>query len=174
MIARFILIALIFSLSACGVSLKKLDNVFAGEGERAKLLGKTVESYHQAMYWNDGELASSYVSPEVRSSFIRDFSQRKNSEKLVDVKIESIDYQPEKLVATVNTKTKFYQIPAYTVLTRFEQEKWKFDRFSGGWHTEGVTEVDPSHFAKSNKLPAEEKSFRGRLTGAGGRTFQLD
>ncbi len=174
MIARSMLLFFVVSLSGCGFSFKSLDPLLAGETERAKQLGKTVRAYHQAVYWSDGDMASGFVAPEVRASFIRDLSARKTGEKLVDIKVASIDYEPENRLATVNTVTKYYQIPTYQVKTRYEKENWKFDRFAGGWRTTGVNEVEESAFIGLDQLGEEQQSFRGRLKDAGGRTFNLD
>jgi len=152
------------SSSGCaGINLNNLETVIAGEASRTKMLPETVQKYHRAIYWKDSEMASQFVEPEIRASFLIDMAERSQLENIVESKIQSVDIEQEANSATVRTVTKYFEASTRQVKIRHEKEYWKFDGYQGGWLNSGVDEISPT--AASGIVPGEPpgRSFRGRL-----------
>lgn len=151
------------SLSGCSLlsgTLNSFDRMTAGAKQRQEMLSTSLDKYHRAVYWGDLETAAAFVSDEVKNSFTRDMLQRKQSEKLVEIKIEAVDYDIGGESALVRTTIRYFQIPQYVVQHRREQELWKFDRFGNGWLAFKVEELQDE---PSTEEVDEGPSFRGKL-----------
>ena len=158
----FSILLFLLTFTGCSVvSFDGMEKALAGDQKRAQLLDKSLKRYHQAVYWGDGKKASLFVNPEVRSSFLNDFSKRNSKERIVDIKISSIEMGDEYEEATVKTRVKYYKVPHQLVNVRLEKETWKFDRFSTGWTTHGVEEVES--FDEEVEEEEETKPFRSTI-----------
>lgn len=132
---RSLLAALLAAaLSACilasGIdSFKKLG---VTDSDRATLLSDQLKAFHEALLWGKTDEALLYCSEESRPQMLAALRKNGSQEKIVESKVEHVEFLPGMSEADVETVVKYYEIPLYVVRERREQEKWKFS-LGDGW-----------------------------------------
>jgi hypothetical protein len=122
------------SLFGCAaLNSDNLNDIFATDGVKAKRLNERVEKFHQALYWSSAQEAAMYIDKSQRREILRTLIGEKQKQKLVDLSVDFVDLQSDGETALIDVRVRYYPIPHYVIITRVDQETWKFDRFGGGW-----------------------------------------
>lgn len=144
------LVLLACALSGClGATLSTLEDLTAGQGKRISSLNQAVAKFHKAVYWDTGYEAAKFVAPEAQATFANKFRSSpdglyQDKEKLVDINIEGVEFDPEVNRARVEVLIKYFKVPQYVVQTRKQSEIWSYHRMDGGWLLS-----DPDHVGAS-------------------------
>ena len=104
----------------------------ATESDRMTLLAEQVKKFNAAVVWGNRSEAASFVDSEARERIAPQFKEAKEDERIVDSKVDNVEWGEGAREATVSVKTKFYRIPVYVVNTRVEEQRWRFTH-SDGW-----------------------------------------
>jgi hypothetical protein len=104
----------------------------ATEGDRKKLLGDEVKKFSDGLLWANKTQALSVASDEAREEIASQLRAIGDAEKVVDAKVEDIQWGEGAYGAKVALKVRYYEIPFYVVKTRLEQQQWEFS-VAAGW-----------------------------------------
>jgi hypothetical protein len=128
------LIVVLHSAAGCVLVpfLQAFKEAGATEEDRMALLSDEVRKFNAAVVLGDKMQAGTYVDPEARARISPQFKSTDDEERIVDSKIDNVEWGEGAREATVSVKTKFYKIPVYVVNTRVEEQRWKFTH-SNGW-----------------------------------------
>jgi hypothetical protein len=129
-------LVLLVNLLLCACStryLETVEDVIASSTARKDMLDERLSVFNHNLYWGSIDVASSYVHDDKRHDFHRQNQQRKKAERLVDFEIDSIDFNDDVRMATVQVSVRYFRIPSYIVQTRKEQQTWEYSRVNGGW-----------------------------------------
>lgn len=138
MIKKILILFLLCSLSSACFLPHLVDSVersgVTASGRRG-LLNSRLGDFHSNVYWGKKDLALAMVTPQAIEMFKTQLTNRPGSaveEKIIEAKVDSVDFDPEARTATVKVFVKYYKVPFYTVNTRLEEETWIFD-LARGW-----------------------------------------
>ena len=132
---RYILCFLCFLSSGCGLIAPIMGSVHSAgftAGDRKALLPEELKKYNTALYWGSADEALSLVLPEGREAVVAQLRKSREKERLVESKVNFVDYDADGYTAKVEVEYKFYKIPVYIVTERREKQEWKFT-LSDGW-----------------------------------------
>jgi hypothetical protein len=131
---KIILVVFVLLLGCSGKAQPhSIENLFVSSKGQAKQLPEVIKLFNHNLYWGSLEQAAEYIVPENRSQFVRNAKSKRETEKLVDLEIGYIDFSDNNDSATVDIKVKYYRVPNYIIETRYDQQRWSFSRYSGGW-----------------------------------------
>jgi len=91
-----------------------------------KKLEEVARDYAQRLRWMDFVAASRYLDESYRQDFLQQFQALKGLH-MVDVRIESIDYRPEKNGAETSLVLEYYQLPSATVRSYRLHQQWSYE-----------------------------------------------
>ena len=122
------------SLSGCFLApaIDAVGNVGITKNDRTRLLPKSVKKFHEALYWRKQNEALTYTTEESRELFAQEFRQALKKERIVESKVEAMDFSEDGREATVEVMVKYYVEPYYMVNERLEHQDWEFN-ISDGW-----------------------------------------
>jgi hypothetical protein len=103
----------------------------ATEGDRKTLLAADVKKFCDAVIWGNRTEALSLVVDEARDPIGAQLRSAAEEEKIVDSKVDEIQWGDGALTAKAFVKVRFYKIPFYVVKTRVEEQHWEFASGSG-------------------------------------------
>ena len=112
--------------------IKTYSEIGVSREDRVRLLESNVNEFHDAVYWGRSQTALSLAKEESRNELrqlIR--SIRKSKQKIVESKIEFVDFDEDAYEAEVEVLVKYYEEPYYIVRDRTEKQKWEFETASG-------------------------------------------
>ena len=132
----FSLLILVVSLNLSGCflapAIDAVGNIGFTKSDRTRLLPKTVNKYHEALYWRKSNEALTYVTEESRELLAQDIRKTLKEERIVESKVEAMDFSENGKEATVEVVVKYYKEPFYLVNERREHQDWQFN-ISDGW-----------------------------------------
>lgn len=99
--------------------------------DRKSLINKEVKDLHYALQEGHLMRALRNVDEDYRYEMKDNFKATVDGEKIVDFKIEYIDFSGDAYNAEVELKVRYYKIPTYIVETRLERELWVYNTPSG-------------------------------------------
>ena len=136
-------VILSFSFFGCaGLGASSFDHVLASGQKKQAMLAKRVDQFHKAIYWKSNAEAAAMVAPEARASFENELMRPLRKAKIVEIEIDEIDFADDPEVVDVSVEIQYFEVPTYIVKTKIGYEKWRFERFAGGWLLHDVkTEV---------------------------------
>lgn len=108
--------------------------------DREMLLPKQVKKFHEALYWGKPMEAVSMVKEESREAAAEELQKKIEGVRIVESKMESVQYKDESQKATVKVNIRHYKVPFYVVVDRIEEQSWEFSR-SNGWQYVSSREV---------------------------------
>ena len=121
------------------------------EDDRRALLPKEIQKFQDALYWDDRTKIMSMVLEQSRDSVAKTLtkaaSPAKTGTKIVESRIDNLEFQEDATKASVTVSVKFFQAPFYVVQIREEQQRWHWGGVgSGKWllaeRTLGEARVD--------------------------------
>jgi hypothetical protein len=129
-----ILVACTVSLSGCVLVpfLQAFKEAGATEEDRMALLEQDLRRFNSAVVWGNRAEAMSFVAADSRSKVQSTLKARDEDERIVDSKVDAVEWGEGAREATVSLKVKFYKVPVYVVNTRSEQQRWSFSH-ADGW-----------------------------------------
>jgi len=125
----------VFNLTGCGIFaplIQSARSVGVTPSDRRNLLPEELAKFNNALYWGSFDDALSRTLPEAREEILTQIRKNRELERLVESKVDYIDYAEDAYSAKVEITTKYYRVPFYVVTDRNEQQTWKFT-ISGGW-----------------------------------------
>jgi hypothetical protein len=134
-------ILVIFFLNGC-ILVPFIDGVKkigVTKSDREKLLKPIVERFQELVYWNKWEEAGHLIVQESRSKELRQILNRAKGFRLVDSKVDFIEYDKDSSNAVVDLTIRRYKVPFYVVEEFQEQQNWTFT-ISDGWKFVSVIE----------------------------------
>lgn len=138
------MLVLLCSLSAC-VALAPVIETYRQLGvsssDRAALLDQHVKTFHEAIYWGQAHTAMSFADESARVELREKIREAHRNVKLIDSKIDFVEFNDDINEAKVDIAIKYYKVPFYVVNERVEQQEWKFGAGSG-WKYYGTTKVE--------------------------------
>jgi len=108
------------------------------EGDRQALLQPEVKKFSEALGWGNKTDALQVVSDESRVAIAKQLKGLGEEERLVETKIDEVEWGPQSYDATVVVKVRYYKVPYYIVKTREERQKWTFN-LTNGWKLSAFT-----------------------------------
>lgn len=122
------------ALSGCVLVpfLQAFKEAGATESDRMVLLNDQVKKFNAAVVWGNKAEAISYIDSESRVLIAPQLKDTNEEERIVDSRVDNVEWGEGAREATVSVKTKFYRIPIYVVNTRVEEQQWKFTH-GDGW-----------------------------------------
>jgi hypothetical protein len=134
-----LMLAILVLLTAISLQGCVLDPIIEGlselgltEQDRQRMLSEDIKHFNDALYWGSSTEALSFALPESRQDLSNSLREHSRDERIVESKIESLDFQPGAYEAQASVVVKYYRVPVYLVTERVEEQKWKF-ALSEGW-----------------------------------------
>ena len=112
----------------------------ATEGDRKALLEPEARKFADAMVLGNKSLAATVVMPESWPSISKQIRSRNEEERVVETKLDDVQYSDEARKATVTVKVRYFQVPFYIVKLRIEEQHWEFT-MGDGWKLRDFAEV---------------------------------
>jgi hypothetical protein len=94
--------------------------------DRMALLDERVKVFHDAIYWGRSQHIVQYADKSVRAELLERARASRQNVKLIESKIDFVEFNDDIDEATVDVLVKFYKIPFYVVNERLERQTWKF------------------------------------------------
>lgn len=157
--AVFSLLLLTAFVSGCGNQFSSLEQVLATDAKKEALLGVRLERFNRYVYWGGLQSAAVFVSDEYRREFFRDFKNRRNTEKIVDLEVDSVDFINDGNTAEVVIKTRYFNDKGnHYVRSRQERQIWQFHRMSDGWVFHGTEPMEQEVASESGAEAFQSRS----------------
>jgi hypothetical protein len=142
--AMGVILLALFILSGC-VALAPVIETYRQLGvsssDRAALLDKHVKDFHEAIYWGQSHTALSLADESVRVELREKIRDAHKNVKLIDSKIDFVEFNDDVNEAKVDVAVKYYKVPFYVVNEKVEQQEWKFGAGSG-WKYYGTIKTE--------------------------------
>jgi hypothetical protein len=103
----------------------------ATESDRMALLAPEVQRFTEAIGWGNRSEAMSFVVEESRKEISSQFKKLGSEERIVDSKVDDVEWINSAWEAKVAVKVQYYMVPYYVVKTRLEDQHWIFSVASG-------------------------------------------
>lgn len=100
---------------------------FTAEDRKAKL-PKQVRLFGNNLGMSSSMQMAQFIAPDKRREVMTKLDQP--DRKIVDVKVNFVDFNEDGTDASVDLAVRGYQVPFYIVKTTVEHTKWKYD---GDW-----------------------------------------
>lgn len=132
--------AMLLLVSACFVqqgcflapAIDSFNKLGVTESDRKALLGERIHRFRDALYWGEPGEAIAFVLPQSRQMLEPAFRRIRKEEKIVDSRLESVEFLENGYKADVEMIVKYYRVPYYVVNERTEKQVWEFN-MSDGW-----------------------------------------
>jgi hypothetical protein len=137
-VKRFIKIVAVLSvcLLICGcILIPAIDGVKKmgfTKSDREALLQPEVERFQEYVYWNRWQQAGAMVRDDLRNEMIKERLAKAKGYRLVDSKVDFIEFDEDGSKALVDLTIRRYKVPFYLVEEVAEQQTWEFT-VSSGW-----------------------------------------
>ncbi|MGI6524882.1 MAG: hypothetical protein ACOX2O_06265 [Bdellovibrionota bacterium] len=131
-VARSLLaLLLMFGVSGCVLVpfISGFRELGATADSRQELLNKTIKNFQVAIKSSNITAALSFIdkdNKELREAIRDEMRRTKDKEKIVDSRLDFVEYDDDSYHADVEIRTKFFKVPYYVVMERLEKEKWEF------------------------------------------------
>lgn len=137
-----VLMSLTLSLLFSGCILVPFLQAFKETGatpaDRRALLEPETKKFSDAMLMGRKMRALSLVLPESRDEISQQIKDIGEGERVVEAKVDDIQWDPDAWKATVFIKIKYYKVPYYIVESRMDEQHWEFS-MSDGWKLRDMT-----------------------------------
>ena len=104
---------------------------------RQEMLKKAVKAFHDAVRSSNMTVAMSFIdkekNPELREAIRNEMRRLRDKEKVVDSKLDFVEYDDDSYTADVEVRSKFFVVPYYVVNEKLETEKWEFETIGSKW-----------------------------------------
>lgn len=110
------------------------------KNDRMRLLGEEVQRFNEALYWGRPDEALRFARADARATLQPGIRKLAKEEKVVDAKVEYVDFAEDAYSAEVNMVVRSYKVPVYIVQNRNEKQKWDFS-LTDGWKLVSREEV---------------------------------
>ena len=100
--------------------------------DREKLLPKQVNAFQDHIHWGTPNESLQYVRVDKREKVGEQLEKGYEGVRVVESKVQSIQYNDASDVADVTLKVKYFKVPFYVVTDRVEKQHWEFS-LSDGW-----------------------------------------
>lgn len=131
----FLSLLIIISFNACFVT--PLVDSFKGMGvtksDREELINKTIKHFYANLRTNNYVHITQFLAKERKDALLRELRMRRKVEKLVDGKIDVIEFNEDSHQAEVEVLVKYYEAPFFVLNERIEKQIWKFVGSQSGW-----------------------------------------
>jgi hypothetical protein len=117
-----VLVPVIESVSQIGVT----------KSDREALLSRDMKKLNDAIYWGKPEEAAQLFSDETRATLIEGLRKKNKEERVVESKVDSVEFNEDSYAATVAVSIRYYTAPYYVVTERIEEQQWQF-KLPSGW-----------------------------------------
>jgi hypothetical protein len=108
------------------------------KSDRMALLPDRVQSFNHAMYWGRSEDALAFALPESRPELMKSMKEAaKYQERIVETKVDFIDFDEDGTSATVDVTVKAFRVPVYVVNDTARRQRWVFS-LTDGWQLAGI------------------------------------
>ncbi len=129
-----LLLTFLFFLNSC-VALAPVMETYrqmgVSEADRMQLLEQRVREFHDSIYWGRPHTALQLSDESARPDLRRRVRDRRRKEKLVDSKVDFVEFDDDAYEAKVDVLIRFYRVPNYVVKERVETQDWRFSTVSG-------------------------------------------
>ncbi len=125
---------LVVGCAGCVVLAPVIDGVRqtgVTESDRQRLLTEEVKKYYDALYWGNPSVATTFASDRGREEIAQYMKNRDRNERLVESKVESVNFTNDSYAAEVEITERFYKVPYYMVNSRLQHQEWEFSLLSG-------------------------------------------
>ncbi|MCC6954524.1 MAG: hypothetical protein IT290_10440 [Deltaproteobacteria bacterium] len=133
-------------LTACTLP-KALDPIIANRPAKYRMLNEQVGLFHRALNWGDTPRATEHVAPEAQGDFGRMVLGEAANHRIIDVRVDKMDYPPEDDdTAFVEATVRYYRVASMRVENASNRETWKYSRMNGAWQLVKAEKIktDPS------------------------------
>jgi len=113
----------------------------ATPSDRRALLEPETKKFSDAMMLGKRMKALSVVLPESRDDIGRQIKELGEGERVVEAKIDDVQWDDESMKATVYMKIRYYKVPFYIVETRMDEQHWEFS-MGDGWKLRNMSVVE--------------------------------
>ena len=129
-----LLLLLTALLSGCLFApvIQEIQGFGMGPGDRQNKLSEDSRTFLDALYWKRAGLALGYAKPEFRDELKSILRGRSADERIVESRVDFIDFDEESYAAEVEVVVRYYIVPYYVVEERREIHNWSFS-LGTGW-----------------------------------------
>lgn len=131
-------LSLLFSGCILVPFLQAFKETGATPADRRALLEPETKKFSDAMLMGRKMRALSLVLPESRDEISQQIKDIGEGERVVEAKVDDIQWDPDAWKATVFIKIKYYKVPYYIVESRMDEQHWEFS-MSDGWKLRDMT-----------------------------------
>jgi hypothetical protein len=78
------------------------------------------------MRWGDPARASLFMTPEIRGDFVRSMVSAGRGTRVVEGRVETVDFDPEARKADAVVVLRMYKEPFFIVQDQREKQEWSF------------------------------------------------
>lgn len=110
------------------------------KSDRMALLSERVQRFNHALYWGRSDDALAFAVPERRAELSQALrAAAKNQERIVETKVDYIDFSEDATAATVDVTVRAFRVPVYVVSDTARRQRWVFS-FADGWRITALDE----------------------------------
>ncbi len=113
----------------------------ATPADRRALLEPETKKFSDALMLGKRMKALSVVVPESREEIGSQIKELGEAERVVEAKIDDIQWDDDARKATVYMKIRYYKVPYYIVETRMDEQHWEFS-MGEGWKLRDMSVVE--------------------------------
>lgn len=135
-----------YSFSGCVLTplIQGYKDLGVTESDRMRLLPLNMKKFQDALYWGDPTEALMYVTDDSKLSMEPELNKlRKKTMRIVDSRVDSVDWASGAREATVKVALQYFAVPVYIVKERTDEQHWVFET-DGGWKIKSTKTVEDS------------------------------
>ena len=121
------------------------------ESDRVRLFDKQIRQYKYALMDGRSGRMLKFVDKEKFTDMRKTYRTMFNEQKIVDTKIDYVDFEDESNVAKVDLEVSYFKVPQYVVQSRIESQTWKFE-LGDGWKLDSIDEIGEPMAQPNSKL----------------------
>lgn len=127
-------LGLLACLQGCVLAplIQSYKQIGVSESDRQQLLQDSVKDFQRALYWGQAGEAVALTEEASQEELRKLIRTSRKSEKIVESKVDYVEFGDESMDAEVEVVVKYYKVPFYVVNERTERQKWNFS-YSSGW-----------------------------------------
>jgi hypothetical protein len=146
---RFVSLLVVFLVSLTGCIFSPLiqgyKDLGVSESDRMQLLPLNMKKFQDALYWGDPTEALNYVVDDSKMTMQPELNKlRKKTMRIVDSRVDSVDWASEAREATVKVAMQYYAVPVYIVKERTDEQHWVFEA-TGGWKIKSTKTIEEAN-----------------------------
>ena len=132
-------VLIVFNTSGCvfAPAISGIQDAGLTESGRKQRLSRDLRDFHNALFWGNLNGALPYIQPESMSELRTVLLDKKKSGRIVDSKIEFVDFSEGAWKASVDVSTRVHDKATNIVKEVAEFETWNFT-VQDGWKVESI------------------------------------